>query len=185
MCIRDRFTDQEAVDLSHIRQIILDTGAGVCLIGREQLQGMTEDQFKKVCPPLNLTTANGSVKARHEIVATVSQLREPITFMVLEKSPTVISLGLFCEEWGWTFAWEGYQRPYLQTPDGKKRVYLYTKKHVPYLLSAMQEIDYNEIDDIRCYQCLPALETPLDSNVVVGVATELSLIHISEPTRPY
>ena len=63
------FTDQELVDLSHIKEIILDTGAGVCLVGKSSLLGVTEDQFLKIHPPLNLTTANGSVKAAHEIRA--------------------------------------------------------------------------------------------------------------------
>ena len=106
-----KFTDQELVDLSHIKEIILDTGAGVCLVGRGSLMGVTEDQFLKIHPPLNLTTANGSVKAAHEIRAKVSQLSEPISFVVLDKSPTVIALGLLCEDGGWTFAWEGFQRP--------------------------------------------------------------------------
>ena len=45
---------------------------------------------------------------------------------------------------------------------------------MPYLLNKLQEIDYDEVDNVRCYQCMPVLETLKedDKKTVVSTVTE-------------
>ena len=148
-----QFTEAEAHDLSTIREWIVDTGSGLHLMGKKSLAQEAVAGTLAI-KPVKLTTANGVIHASEQLLARVTALGSdlPITITVLDDSPAVLSVGNLCEVMGWTFRWEGFQRPYLQTPDGSKRIYLYTRKHVPLLLNHLKEVNIQGAEDVQCFQ---------------------------------
>ena len=50
-------------------------------------------------------TANGEVQTREEATVYVKELELFVTVMLLEETPAVLSLGKFCEEFGYSYHW--------------------------------------------------------------------------------
>ena len=119
------------------------------------MQHQLEDLFEVM--PLKLNTANDAIESAEAIVANIAGLDgQAFAIRCLDSSPAVVSLGILCEEMGFKFRWEGNKQPYLEYPEGDRRIYLYTRNHVPLLLNHLQRVTKDEAEDIACYECVTA-----------------------------
>ncbi len=154
-----QLTEQEIHQLGDVPEIIVDTGAAIDIIRRSDIpKHLSGPDLLKMVPPMKLTTANGPLEAAERIIAKLPHLDPSTAFsmVVLKDSPSVISVGILCEEQGWDFVWEGWtSRPYITSPDGRRRIYLYTRNHVPLLLNKLQQIPNHNSPGIQCFQCIP------------------------------
>ena len=80
---------------------IIDSGAGFHLVGRKRLAS-NGVEVKEAAKPLILSTANGRVGADKVAVVEVEKLGTEAEAIVLDDSPSVISLGRKCVEEGWS-----------------------------------------------------------------------------------
>ena len=119
---RGKFCPEEATMLCDIKSWIIDTGSGLHLVDRKCVIKHA-DKIRKFVTPMQLQTANGTIKAEEQILIRLGKLQgEAIMATILENSPAVISVGLLCREQRYTFHWEGFGRPYLDTPDKSKEL---------------------------------------------------------------
>ena len=58
-------------------------------------------------------TANGEVQTREEATDYVKELNLFVTVILLEETPTFLSLGKLCEDHGCTYQWTSGQKPHL------------------------------------------------------------------------
>ena len=65
-----------------------------------------------------LHTANGECRPNGSIAMDVGPFNETSSALVLENTPDVLSVGLRCMEYGYSFHWSCGHAPYLITPDG-------------------------------------------------------------------
>ena len=91
----------------------MDSGASINLIARKNLTKAEQQRMRKIISQILLSTANGTVAAEFEVDLYVSDLETTLTFLVLEDTPTVISLGGLCKNKKFTYLWEGDQEPTL------------------------------------------------------------------------
>ena len=54
----------------------------------------------------DITTASGKAESTEEATVYVNDLDVVVTMMLLEDSPTVLSLGLVCEETSYSVGWK-------------------------------------------------------------------------------
>ena len=69
--------------------------------------------------PTTVMTANGEVQTREEATVQVKELDLFVTAMLLEDTPTVLSLGKLCKDHGYTYHWISGQKSHL-TMKGKR-----------------------------------------------------------------
>eukprot|EP00971_Amphidinium_carterae_P171409 3397915-Amphidinium_carterae.2 len=83
----------ESVNQGMCRKWIVDSGAGLDLISREQLSRSELSSLSCCQCPKKLRTANGIVHADRIATCHVSDLHHEISALVLDKCPPVLSLG--------------------------------------------------------------------------------------------
>jgi hypothetical protein len=113
---------------------LIDTGSGHDLVDFALVLGsaqLIETAHKNIV----LHTANGECRPNGSIVMDVKPLNETSSALVLENTPNVLSVGLRCMEYGYSFHWPSGQVPYLVTPDGF-RVDCEVENNVPTLSTA-------------------------------------------------
>ena len=71
------------------------------------------DTLTKSCSPTIVVTANGEVQTHEEATVYVKELDFFVTMKVLDNTPTVLSLGNFCDENGYSYEWINGQKPHL------------------------------------------------------------------------
>ena len=70
--------------------------------------------------PTTVMTANGEVQTREEEATVyVKELDLFVTVVLLDETPTVLSLGKLSEDHGYTYHWTSGQKPHL-TKNGKR-----------------------------------------------------------------
>ena len=85
--------------------------------------------------PTTVVTANGEVQTREEATVYVKELDLFVTVMLLEETPTVLSLGKLCEDHVYTYHWTSGQKPHL-TQNGK-RIYCKISNYVPFVVPGL------------------------------------------------
>ena len=70
--------------------------------------------------PVKLSTANGDI-----VVSAVVDIKPPgfdhtVEALLLDDTPTVVSVGKFCMEYGCSFYWPPNTLPFLMSPAGEK-----------------------------------------------------------------
>ena len=63
--------------------------------------------------PTTVITTNGEVQTHEEATVCVKELDICLTIKVLEDTPAVLSLGLLCDEHGYSYEWINGQKPHL------------------------------------------------------------------------
>ena len=81
--------------------------------------------------PKTVMTANGEVQTREEATVYVKVLDLFVTVMLIEETPTVLSLVKLCEDHGFTYHWTSGQKPHL-TNSGK-RIDCNISNYVPFV----------------------------------------------------
>jgi hypothetical protein len=111
---------------------VLDSGSAFDIVGRSSLsRSATKRIVTSPCPP-QLITANGRVDADKVLPLELKNAGITTNALVLEDSPSVLSLGKRCLEEGYSFVWPAHGEPVLTRPDGRK-VKLVVHQNVPML----------------------------------------------------
>ena len=63
------------------------------------------DTLTTSCSPTTVITANGEVQTHEEATVYVKELDIFLTVKVLEDTPAVLSLGMLCDENGYSYEW--------------------------------------------------------------------------------
>ena len=122
------------------RQWVIDTGSGFHLIGRDDLSPQELGNLRTNDRPSPLLTANGETTAKHVYDLIVKALGlENDTALVLEKSPSVLSLGRLCLEHGCSFWWQTGHNPQILLKDGSA-IELDVNNYVPVLASPARSV---------------------------------------------
>ena len=95
------------------REFVVDSGASMHMISKKDLSDVEMDTLTKSCSPTIVITANGEVQTHEEATVYVKELDLFLTVKVLEKTPTVLSLGKLCDENGYSSEWINGQKPHL------------------------------------------------------------------------
>ena len=108
------------------------TGCGHDLVGKSEVKAKA---LKKAEPEecLVLSTANGPAPVEQVAEMTVKELLEDIRPLVLEETPSVLSIGRRCMRYGYGFYWRPGRKPILVTPKGR-RIKLHVEGDIPYLI---------------------------------------------------
>ena len=96
---------------------LIDTGSGHDL-GDFALVLDSAQLIEPANSNILLHTANGECRPNGSIIVDIKPLNETSSALVLENTPNVLSVGLRCIEYGYSFHWPCGQVPYLITPDG-------------------------------------------------------------------
>ena len=107
-------------DLDMNRSWVIDSGSCVNLIRTDEL---TSDEASRIRPvpggPENLITANGPTVANREVSVRLGSCDSSATALVLDDSPSVLSLGRLIED-GFSFEWRAGCDPVLTSHKGEK-----------------------------------------------------------------
>ena len=95
------------------REFVVDSAASMHMISKKDLSDAEMDTLMKSCSPTIVITANGEVQTREEATVYVKELDIFLTMKVLENTPAVLSLGMLCDENGYSYEWINGQKPHL------------------------------------------------------------------------
>ena len=95
------------------RGFVVDSGASMHMISCKDLSDAEMDTLTKSCSPTIVVTANGEVQTLGEAIVYVKELDIFLTMTVLENTPAVLSLGMLCDENGYSYEWINGQKPHL------------------------------------------------------------------------
>ena len=116
------------------REFVDDSGASMHMISKKDL-GAEMDTLTKSCSPTIVITANGEVQTHEEAIVYVKELDLFLTMKVLDNTPAVLSLGLLCDENGYSYTWTNGQKPDL-IEDGI-RIICNTENFVPIVVPGL------------------------------------------------
>ena len=97
-----------------VQQWIMDTGSGVDLVPRKEVEHASQF-FTNSDVATDFFTANGGTSTTEVIKATMPPLREQIQPYVLNETPAVLSVGLRCRQFGYSFHWFAHKKPFIVT----------------------------------------------------------------------
>ena len=92
------------------REFVVDSGASMHMISKEDLNDAEMDTFTKSCSPTIVITASGEVQTHEEATVYVKELGLFLILKVLENTPAVLSLGKLCDENGYPYEWINGQK---------------------------------------------------------------------------
>ena len=95
---------------SPVHKWLIDTGCGHDLALRAELHALAA-LFRKANIPMRFQTANGCTDVTVCIKLFVGELGETIEPYIMASSPSVLSIGLRCQDLGYTFNWVGGKSP--------------------------------------------------------------------------
>ena len=123
-----------------IRRLIVDSGASLHLIARKTLSKKEKSGIRESKRTITLQTANGIIQAMEEVDIIIHELGNlKVTAMVVEDTPSLISLGKLCQEEGYDYVWKAHtDNPYLQKENGTK-VYCQVIQNVPIITPGIVE----------------------------------------------
>ena len=98
---------------------LADTGCGFDLVDKADVPDWAMQNFlTELAEPVVLNTANGQVVCDKTVSLQVGPLCQEIEPLILEDTPSVLSIGLRCFKMGYSFIWKPYKTPYFITPEG-------------------------------------------------------------------
>ena len=95
------------------REFVVDSGASMHMISKEDLNSAEMDTLTKSCSPTTVITANGEMQTHEEATVHVKELDIFLTMKVLEGMPAVLLLGKLCDEHGYAYEWITGQTTHL------------------------------------------------------------------------
>ena len=104
---------------SPVRKWVVDSGSAEHIVCKDVLSGQEQSRVYESNPKV-LLTANGEVDASNEVNVDVHQIGLNARAIVLNDTPSVLSLGRLCVEQQCEFHWAGGGQPYLLLPDGNR-----------------------------------------------------------------
>ena len=150
------------MDSSHIPWIA-DTGASQDLLsGTDAEMGCIYESSQ----PLKISTANGNIIGTKQARVKIQQTDSVVRPYVLDKAPSVLSVGMRCLRDGYDFVWRAHSRPYFRLPDGS-RIKLEVKDNVPCIPPATQNAVPALSQSIPKVTSLPSAPIEIDDEVLV------------------
>ena len=150
------------MDSSHIPWIA-DTGASQDLLsGTDAEMGCIYESSQ----PLKFPTANGNIIGTKQARVKIQQTDSVVRPYVLDKAPSVLSVGMRCLRDGYDFVWRAHSRPYFRLPDGS-RIKLEVKDNVPFIPPATQNAVPALSQSIPKVTSLPSAPIEIDDEVLV------------------
>eukprot|EP00971_Amphidinium_carterae_P026469 522097-Amphidinium_carterae.1 len=151
VCVRERSQrmggiDQDVhscagvVDYSVQRKWIVDSGAGVDLIGKEHTSKDESENATRCNRPVRLSTANGRTSVEERVCCEVQNLNVVVNPYLLDSCPPVLSLGKRVIYEGFDFIWKASDPncPRLVAPNGEITT-LTVERCVPMLVEQCAE----------------------------------------------
>ena len=123
--------DPRLAECNRTRGYVIDTGSGHDLVDF----ALVLDSAQLIEPASSnivLHTANGECRPIGSIIMDIKPLNETSSVLVLENTPNVLSVGLRCMEYGYSFHWPSGQVPYLVTPTGFRSTVRWITMCLPY-----------------------------------------------------
>jgi len=117
---------------SPIHRWLIDTGAGHDIAHRQELRAL-QALFKKANIQLMFQTANGCTPGTECVELFIEELGETVEPYLLASSPSLLSVGRRCEEFGYSFIWVAGKRPCFISPGGYLLTLLQVDRNIPYL----------------------------------------------------
>ena len=130
---------------------LVDTGCGHDLVSREHARALKRG-VKRASKPIQFATANGSTDATEVLELFINEFNQEIEPYILENSPDVISVGMRCMKYGFSFIWPSGSPPYFIIPDGR-RVHLSVEGDIPYLAPGTPACKPRRPRDKKCFHC--------------------------------
>ena len=122
------------------RRWIIDSGSCFDLVNKADL---TKGEKKQITEGSNyrLMTANGVVSVTKDVKLPLCSIDSSTRALVMEDSPSVLSLGKMCVDAGYEFVWKPGKNPHLKTPNGET-VHLEVSDYVPVLAApCLEEVE--------------------------------------------
>ena len=95
------------------REFVVDSDASMHMISKKDLNDAEMDTLTKSCSPTIVIIVNGEVQTHEEATVYIKELDIFLTMKVLENTPAVLSLGMLCDENGYSYEWINGQKPHL------------------------------------------------------------------------
>ena len=80
------------------------------MVSKRDLNSAELETMRTSRSPTTVMTANGEVQTREEATVYVKELDPFVTVMLLDETPTVLSLGKLCEDHGYSYHWTSGQK---------------------------------------------------------------------------
>ena len=133
VCFTQRYAMPVQADACGPPRWIMDTGSGYDIVDSADLPNDWDDMIHaSEDAGLCLQTAGGPTSIDQEAEVQIGPFLEVARPLILEGSPSVLSVGRRCMLDGYSFHWEPFRNPYMETPDGD-RVELEVDGFIPYL----------------------------------------------------
>ena len=112
------------------------------------------------------STANGNIIGTKQARVKIQQTDSVVRPYVLDKAPSVLSVGMRCLRDGYDFVWRAHSRPYFRLPDGS-RIKLEVKDNVPFIPPATQNAVPALSQSIPKVTSLPSAPIEIEDEVLV------------------
>ncbi len=125
-----------------ITRFLVDTGCGYNLVSRHAVdKAKAWKDVRKLANPVVLSTAGGVAACLGEIEVLCDKIDEgSFHALVMDSTPSVLSVGQRCADYGYSFKWSSRSRgAYLVSPKGRK-IPLVIDGNIPYL--EMESIEF-------------------------------------------
>jgi len=119
------------------REYLLDSGASWHSISWRNLSAKERKTKRRLPEPLSMFTANGFTQVEFEIQIDVNILGMKVWALLMDDTPTLISIGHLCNSDGFDFIWKNCQVPYLQR--GEFKLFCYPSCNIPRLFDHEQQ----------------------------------------------
>ena len=95
------------------RELVVDSSASMNMISNKDLNSAEMDALTTPRSPTTVIKANREVQTHEEASIHVRELDIFLTMKVLENTPAVLSLGMLCDEHGYSYEWINGLKPHL------------------------------------------------------------------------
>ena len=114
------------------RKFGVGSGASMHMVSKRDFNSAELETMRTSRNPTTMMTANGEVQTREEATENVKEFDLFVTVMLLEETPSVLSLRKLCEDDGYSYHWTSGQKPHL-TKKGK-RIHCSVSNYVPFVV---------------------------------------------------
>ena len=91
----------------------MDFGASMHMISKKDLNSAKLESVTTSRSPTTVITANGEVQTHEEATVYVKELDLFLIVKVLVDTTAVLSLGMLCDEHGYSYEWINGRKPHL------------------------------------------------------------------------
>ena len=145
----------------------MDSGASLHMMSKSDMTPEEQETIQKSKDQLVFMNANGTAHTTEEATVCVCDLDMCVQVQLLKESPGVLSLGKWCEENNYLYAWHPSQPSYLI--GNWKNIECKTDKHIPLVVPGVQAIAHQpkDLDDQKQPQAVGDHERRVEAKLPV------------------